>query len=261
MIIIRKCAGKIQLTLRAMINRSLCDVKTFCTPECFRKVKSISMVLLWASGVLVFLALLIYLFFWFVPSASELAVAGIPDMNIGIVETINPEDNRVIVAAHKELEMLERKYNALTPKQKYLVINTSENHFYLYHDKKIVREGFVSTGSNIRMLTNDNREWVFKTPKGKHTVKNKITSPVWKKPDWAFIEDGLPVPPENHDSRFEYGSLGDYALNLGGGYLIHGTLYKRLLGMPVTHGCIRLNDEDLEYIYKTLNPGSKVYIF
>jgi lipoprotein-anchoring transpeptidase ErfK/SrfK len=55
--------------------------------------------------------------------------------------------------------------------------------------------------------------------------------------------------------------LGDYAMSLGDGYLMHGTLYKRFLGMPVTHGCVRLNDEDLEAIYNTLNIGSKVYIF
>jgi L,D-transpeptidase ErfK/SrfK len=55
--------------------------------------------------------------------------------------------------------------------------------------------------------------------------------------------------------------LGDYALAIGDGYLIHGTIYKRFLGMPVTHGCVRLNDEDLEVIYNTLNIGSKVYIF
>jgi L,D-transpeptidase ErfK/SrfK len=31
--------------------------------------------------------------------------------------------------------------------------------------------------------------------------------------------------------------------------------------MPVTHGCVRLNDEDLKVIYNTLSIGSKVYIF
>jgi len=60
---------------------------------------------------------------------------------------------------------------------------------------------------------------------------------------------------------YEYGVLGDYALSLGQGYLLHGTLYKRFLGLPVTHGCIRLNDEDLEVIYKNLDYGSKVYIY
>ena len=161
----------------------------------------------------------------------------------------------------KEHETLLRRYNALTPIQNYLIINTTDNHFYLYRNKLLVREGFVSTGSNIRLQSHDEREWFFRTPKGRKTVKGKITRPVWRKPDWAFVEDGLPVPSANHPSRYEAGVLGDYALSLGDGYLIHGTLYKRFLGMPVTHGCIRLNDEDLEFIFKSLNVGSRVYIY
>jgi L,D-transpeptidase YbiS len=42
--------------------------------------------------------------------------------------------------------------------------------------------------------------------------------------------------------------------------MIHGTLYQRLIGLPVTHGCIRLADDDLEAVYKTLAPNSKVFI-
>ena len=100
----------------------------------------------------------------------------------------------------------------------------------------------------------------------KHRKENtgymgKTTNPVWKRPDWSFVEEGSPIPSANDDSRYEYGVLGDYALALGDGYMIHGTIYKRFLGMPVTHGCVRLNDDDLKVIYNTLNIGSKVYIF
>jgi L,D-transpeptidase YbiS len=38
-------------------------------------------------------------------------------------------------------------------------------------------------------------------------------------------------------------------------------LYQRLLGMPVTHGCVRLADEDLKAVFNTLSIGQKVYIF
>ena len=76
-----------------------------------------------------------------------------------------------------------------------------------------------------------------------------------------LLKKDLPIPPKDDFSRYEYGVLGDYALAIGDGYMIHGTIYKRFLGMPVTHGCVRLNDEDLEVIYNTLNIGSKVYIF
>ena len=111
------------------------------------------------------------------------------------------------------------------------------------------------------LVSGENKKWLFKTPKGVFKIKDKKTYPVWKKPDWAFVEEGLPVPPPNDDSRFEYGTLGDYALILGNGYMIHGTLYQRFLGLPVTHGCVRLGDNDLEKVYHTLSVGSKVYIF
>ena len=158
--------------------------------------------------------------------------------------------------------MLAKKIDRLAiPVNNYLIINTTENKFRLYNKGKLMREGLCSTGSFIHLEADSTQHWVFETPKGVLTVKNKIPNPVWRKPDWAFIEEGLKPPPLNHNSRYEYGVLGDYALDLGNGYLIHGTLYQRFIGQSVTHGCIRLNDEDLYIVYHTLVPGSKVYIY
>jgi len=161
----------------------------------------------------------------------------------------------------RDIQRLSKKYASFTSGQSYIVINTTDNRFFLYKNKKLIREGFCSSGSYTMLKTEGERKWIFKTPKGKYWIQGKITSPVWRRPDWAFVEEGLPIPPENDPSRYEYGVLGDYAMSIGDGYLIHGTLYKRFLGMPVTHGCVRLNDEDLEAIYNTLSIGSKVYIF
>jgi lipoprotein-anchoring transpeptidase ErfK/SrfK len=161
----------------------------------------------------------------------------------------------------KDIQRLSLKYNAYTSGQSYVVINTTENRFALYTNKKLIREGFCSSGSYTMLQTSGNKKWIFKTPKGKYWIHGKTTNPVWKRPDWSFVEEGSPIPSANADSRFEYGVLGDYALALGDGYMIHGTIYKRFLGMPVTHGCVRLNDDDLKVIYNTLNIGSKVYIY
>jgi lipoprotein-anchoring transpeptidase ErfK/SrfK len=161
----------------------------------------------------------------------------------------------------RDIQRLTLKFNSYTSGQSYVVINTTENRFFLYRNKKVIREGFCSSGSYTMLQTTGDEKWVFKTPKGKYSIHGKTTNPVWKRPDWSFVEEGLPIPSKDDFSRFEYGVLGDYALAIGDGYLIHGTIYKRFLGMPVTHGCVRLNDEDLEAIYNTLNVGSKVYIF
>jgi lipoprotein-anchoring transpeptidase ErfK/SrfK len=173
----------------------------------------------------------------------------------------NATYKKQVAQLSKDIQLLSRKYNAYTSGQSYIVINTTDNRFFLYRNKKLIREGFCSSGSYTMLQTEGNKRWIFKTPKGKYWIHGKTTNPVWKKPDWAFVEEGLPIPSENDNSRFEYGVLGDYAMAIGDGYMIHGTIYKRFLGMPVTHGCVRLNDEDLEVIYNTLSIGSKVYIF
>jgi L,D-transpeptidase ErfK/SrfK len=160
-----------------------------------------------------------------------------------------------------EIEALDRKLSAKTPRGHYLVINSAANEFALYKGHKLIKRDKCSTGSYILLKNGDQQQWMFKTPKGRFSIQGKTTSPVWKKPDWAFVEEGLPVPSATHHTRFEYGVLGDYALSLGDGYLIHGTLYQRFLGLPVTHGCIRLGDENLELVYRSLSLGSKVFIF
>lgn len=162
----------------------------------------------------------------------------------------------------KSIAKLDKQLNELIPTNGYIIINSTDNEFILKKGNEIIRTGKCSTGSYL-MLESEKRQkkWLFKTPKGMLTVKSKRTNPVWTKPDWAFIEEGLPIPGPNHPSRIEEGVLGDYALSLGDGYMIHGTLWQRYLGLAVTHGCVRLNDDDLEVVYNTLSKGSKVYIY
>jgi len=55
--------------------------------------------------------------------------------------------------------------------------------------------------------------------------------------------------------------MGDYAMGFGNGYYIHGTLYRRLLGQSVTHGCVRLGDQELEQVYNTAPIGTPIFIY
>ena len=89
----------------------------------------------------------------------------------------------------------------------------------------------------------------------------KGVNPKWRKPDWAYVEAGEPVPPPEDPSRYVEGELGAYVLNLGDGYLIHGTKNEELLGRPASHGCVRVGAADLERLYKTVPNGTRVYIF
>ena len=161
----------------------------------------------------------------------------------------------------QSIASIEDKLDKLKPVKPYIVVNTTENRFSLRDvSGDTIKTGVCSTGKNELLIAGAKRI-VFKTPKGMFTVKNKQQSRPWVKPDWAFIEEGLPVPSARSAERIDSNPLGDYALEIGDGYLLHGTLYQRFLGLPVTHGCVRLGDKDLELIYNTLSKGSKVFIY
>jgi len=149
----------------------------------------------------------------------------------------------------------------LSPKGVYMVMDTARQLLFLKEGNRIILEAVVSSGSgNILKDPSGKREWTFDTPRGEFEVKRKIAAPKWIRPDWAFIEEGQDIP-KDWQARVEEGVLGNYALAFGDGYFIHGTLYTRLLGRNVTHGCIRVGDEDLETIYRLSRLGTRMYIF
>lgn len=75
------------------------------------------------------------------------------------------------------------------------------------------------------------------------------------------FDSTLFVPPVGTKNRRVEGELGKYRLDLGEGYLLHGTPDKESIGFAATHGCIRLRDEDIEWLYTYVPVGTKVYIF
>jgi lipoprotein-anchoring transpeptidase ErfK/SrfK/phage shock protein PspC (stress-responsive transcriptional regulator) len=226
-------------------------------PKVIRITRIVAVILASVSVLL----LIFYFILYLAPALKELPGVQVTEITNDEALKKDPVYRKQISQLNRDIQRLSRKYNSYTSGQSYIVINTTDNRFFLYRNKKLIREGFCSSGSYTMLQTEGGMKWIFKTPKGKYRIQGKTTNPVWKKPDWAFVEEGLPVPSKDHHSRFEYGVLGDYALSIGDGYLIHGTLYKRFMGMPVTHGCVRLADDDLETIFNTLSIGSKVYIF
>jgi lipoprotein-anchoring transpeptidase ErfK/SrfK len=156
---------------------------------------------------------------------------------------------------------LERRIAGQVPAGLYVAIDTTGNRLYLKRGEQVLLSAPCSTGTG-GVLTDpaSGRRWVFETPRGAYHVLAKAKDPVWHKPDWAFVEEGKPIPRDPRQRMDTY-SLGSYALSLGDGYLIHGTLYQRLIGRSATHGCVRLGDADLEAVYRAVAVGTPVFIY
>ena len=170
-------------------------------------------------------------------------------------------EKRQMEGLSRRAAALEQQVEALRPRGTYIVIDTGRNRLTLHEGGKPVLTAVCSTGSG-RALSDPSRRrlWVFDTPRGEYFIRNKYPDPVWIKPDWAFLEVGEPIP-RSLAERMAPTELGAYAMDLGDGYLIHGTLYTRALGLSITHGCVRLGDQDLETVYRKVRIGTPVYIF
>lgn len=187
--------------------------------------------------------------------------SGLPLPNASTVRpaTVDPVSLRTLQARYKTLA---KQLTQLMPTQPYILVDTARNHLYIKRQDQVMLDALASTGSGtiLDKPGDSKRQWIFDTPRGEFAVQSRLANPVWVKPDWAFIEEGLAVPKSQAD-RLESGVLGEYALGFGKGYFIHGTLYTRLLGKNVTHGCIRLNDDDLKSVYRLAKVGTPIMIF
>lgn len=74
------------------------------------------------------------------------------------------------------------------------------------------------------------------------------------------FDSTLYIPPTNTLNRRLAGELGKYALDIGDGFMLHGTPDQSTIGQAVTHGCIRLSDEDLEWMYEYVPVGARVEV-
>lgn len=69
------------------------------------------------------------------------------------------------------------------------------------------------------------------------------------------------VPPFGTTQRKYTGVLGTNRLNLGDGYALHGTNQPNSIGTSVSHGCVRLRNEDIETLYQMVPVGTPVFIY
>ena len=137
-----------------------------------------------------------------------------------------------------------------------IVVNLPEHRLYYYPKTK--------KGQPLEVITYPvsigKMDW--RTPLGVTHVIQKQKDPTWYPPESVRKEhaaDGDPLPsmvppgPQN--------PLGAYAMRLAAGngtYLIHGTNNPRAVGLPVTHGCIRMYPDDVAALFPLIPVGTPV---
>ncbi|MEH7347923.1 Ig-like domain-containing protein [Gottfriedia acidiceleris] len=118
-----------------------------------------------------------------------------------------------------------------------IIINTNTNKLSYYNKGKLVKTFSVATGKASSP-----------TPTGKFKIVNKIKNRPWYKEN---IPGGAPNNP-----------LGKrwMGLSVGSAYGIHGNANESSIGKSVSHGCIRMHNSEIEWLFDQINVGTTVII-
>ncbi|WP_127957262.1 L,D-transpeptidase family protein [Serratia microhaemolytica] len=131
-----------------------------------------------------------------------------------------------------------------------IIINSAEMRLYYYPKGG---KSVIVLPIGIGQLGKDTpTDWVT-------TVQRKKAGPTWTptaKMREEYAADGVilpPVVPAGPDNP-----MGLYALYVGRLYAIHGTNVNFGVGLRVSHGCVRLRDDDIKYLFDSVPVGTRV---
>jgi L,D-transpeptidase catalytic domain/Putative peptidoglycan binding domain len=126
-----------------------------------------------------------------------------------------------------------------------IVVTRGANTLRLYHGTKLARTFRVATGQSI-----------YPTPAGLWRVVDMQRNPWWYPPTYDEWAKGLkPVPPGPSNP------LGTRWMGLNApGVGIHGTDAPASIGYSASHGCIRMQVPDAEWLFEHVHVGTPVVI-
>ncbi|MGH7447219.1 MAG: L,D-transpeptidase [Longimicrobiales bacterium] len=81
-------------------------------------------------------------------------------------------------------------------------------------------------------------------------------------PGTEIIFDGrVYIPPFGTKQRQIPEILGTHKLEMGDGYLIHGTNQDTSIGDAVSHGCVRMYNDDVARLFELVPVGTPIFVF
>ena len=174
----------------------------------------------------------------------------------------------IAVGQGNNFEFNGKKWKFTTPRGKRIVIKKEENPIWTvplwhYYEKAAHRNLTAVHMKAGEIYALEDGTWI-EIRDGEVGRVNKFGN-FWPfTPGIEIIFDGkIYIPPVGTPQRRVPDALGPYKLDTGDGYLIHGTnpYNENSIGLPASHGCVRMHNEDIERLYSMVEEKTPVFIF
>lgn len=171
----------------------------------------------------------------------------------------------VAVGSGRTLRGKDKSWTFTTPRGEAIVVRKERDPVWIPPDWHYEE---IAAKNRLRLERLDARKPVTLRDGSVLVVRGEVIGIVW--PDSSFhelpadeeiiLDDALYIPPFGTRNRRVEGALGPYRLILSNGVGIHGTPYKESIGEAETHGCIRMYDDDISFLFENVPVGARVTI-
>ena len=123
-----------------------------------------------------------------------------------------------------------------------IVIDLGQRRLVLLQNDQVLKDFPIAVGQ---------ADW--QTPLGTFAVQSMREDPSWQHP---ITKKSLPPGPDNPLGTRWIGFLEEGEFFIG----IHGTNQVNLIGEAVSHGCVRMLNEDIQAVYEQVKIGTPVVV-
>ena len=123
-----------------------------------------------------------------------------------------------------------------------IVVQLDERKVEVHRKGEIIKEYLIAIGQ---------ADW--ETPEGSFSIIQKVEYPIWQHPITGEI---VPVGKDNPLGSRWIGFLSSSDGEIG----FHGTNEANLIGEAISHGCVRMLNEDIEDLYTYVEIGTTVTV-
>ena len=174
----------------------------------------------------------------------------------------------VAIGMGKDFEYKGRKFRFETPTGRRTVQKKAENPIWLVPDWHYMEKA-ANRGLELVKLKEGDRvelaDSTFIVVEGNQVGRVNRFGNFWPFTPGTEImfDDKIFMPPMSSDQRKVPEALGPFKLELGDGYLIHGTnpYNEKSVGEAVSHGCVRMSNGELDRLYSMVDAGTPVFIY
>jgi hypothetical protein len=144
-------------------------------------------------------------------------------------------------------------------RKRHLAISMQDSTLELRQGSATLRRVHIAIGPDSTIRAGDGRVWRLVRPLGERHIADLLESPEYTIPEWVYIAQGRPVPPE--PQRRMPGALGAYVIQLDDGTEIYSRPASGPFAQGVKPGSFVARAGDLEVIFAAVGEDTPVYIY